>query len=307
MSIFDNAYLAGANFALIKLGAVAGPIAHALREDREEFDFSQDKSEDLWREMDQEPDVTGEESSLGMPSAGGINKNSSDNSVFHSSAAIRKKYPLHKRSQNTAPYGDLLGKQAADDYAASSGDDYGSFDHNAPKPQREQILSSAIEEAFKANEDYDQSYGMGEPAMTQPHGSKYAAGSKLHKASLVATPIALAGAYVAPEFISSSKTPKTPKTAMQNLLAFKYAAGMNPLAGGSSPIATSIKPLTSQGLTPIKPPSIPKPKAPGANIMANVHQNSNALLSSNSIMSGGTRAIGSPLPSGAQAAGGSLT
>jgi len=222
MAYLKLAYSCGCQAVTNKLGTVAGPIGHATRESRNEFDFSQDKAEDLWREMDQEPAVTGEESGLGMPSAGGI------------------------------------GKNAADDYASSSPDTFGSFDHNAPKPQRDHILSSAIDGAFKANEDYDQSYGMGEPALTQPHGSKHA---------------------------------------------------NNPLAGGSAPIglgAPSSAPGTqmSQG---IKPPGIPKIKAPGANIVSDVHQNSTALLSSNAIASPGTRALGSPLPTGAQSTGSSLT
>ena len=217
------AYTYGCELALIKLGTEAGPIAHALRSERAEFDFSQDKSEGLWREMDEEPAVTGEESALGMPSAGGANKS------------------------------------AADDYAASTtlDGDFGASDHNAFKPQKDQIISSAIDGAFRSNEEHDKSYGMGEPPTTQPHGSKYALS--------------------------------------------------NPLSGGSSKVSFGAMPK-GPGMPKMPTlPKIPQVKAPGVNIMSELKTNSNALLSSNSIMSGGTRAMGSPLNTGAQAAGAALT
>jgi hypothetical protein len=224
MLFITYSYEQGCDLALRKLGTVAGPIAYAERENRNEFDFSQDKAEDLWREMDQEPSVTGEESGLGMPSAGGI------------------------------------GKSAADDYAASSGDVYGSFDHNASKPQKDHIISSAKSQAFKANEDYDQSYGMGEPAMTQPQGSKYAQLGLLAKR-----------------------------------LAEKRAA-MNPLSGGSAPISMGANLSVGNVTMPsIKPPTIPKAKIPGNNSLANMHQNAGATLGQASLNSNATRAIGSPL------------
>lgn len=321
MSYLDDAYLSGSNYALIKLGTVAGPIAHAQRESANEFDFAQNKSEDLWKEMDEEPAMTGEESGVGMPSAGGINKTSEDKdytpglvggvggAVLGHSIAKSEKLPKKARlpwavgsgvlSGTAMQYGvdkgkqsreERLGKLAADDYARSNGNDYGSFDHNAPKPQRDQILSSAMEEAFRANEDYDQSYGMGEPALTQPHGSKHAT-DNLFKGTGLSKPKR--------RLLSGSDKYK------QSLdqWAQKHALA-NPLAGGSSPI--SMGNIGSPMSTGIKPPSIPKVKPPGLNNLSDMHQNSNMLLSSNSIMSGGTRAIGSPLPTGAQAAGGSL-
>lgn len=263
------AYSSGCQTATTKLGTVAGPIAHAARVSRNEFDFSQDKADDLWREIDSEPAVTGEESGLGMPSAGGANKT------------------------------------AADDYASSSAETFGSFDHNAPKPHRDHILSSAMQQAFKANDEYDKSYGMGEPALTQPHGSKYARLVETdEKGDYIRVPDGKGGFK---RVDRPRKDPRNPR--MFGSAEWSNKQANNPLAGGSAPVslgAPSSAPGTqmAQGL---KPPGIPKIKAPGANIMSNVHQNSTALLSSNAIASPGTRALGSPLPTGAQTTGSSLT
>jgi hypothetical protein len=121
-------YLNGVHKANQKLGTVAGPIAHKARNNTSNpgYDYTANKRQDLWAEFDQEPRQTGEESSLGMPSAGGINK----------AAGL-----------------------ADGDYANQPGQvAEGGFDANRGKPHKDRILSSAIEEAFRANENYDQSY-----------------------------------------------------------------------------------------------------------------------------------------------------
>lgn len=121
-----------------KLGMVA-PKTHAPRTAREVVNFSAHKMPELWREIDAEPAITGEESSLGMTSAGGVNKNG---------------------ALEDGGYGDAEGPYAV-----------GSFDANQVLPTRYQRLLSAIQEAFRSNEDYDQSYAP-EAAVTQPHGAK---------------------------------------------------------------------------------------------------------------------------------------
>lgn len=54
----------------------------------------------------------------------------------------------------------------------------GGVDADQPDPNRFKRMSSAMQQAFNANDSYDQSYGP-ESAMTQPHGAKYAAGMGL--------------------------------------------------------------------------------------------------------------------------------
>lgn len=138
----ELAYLSGALAIRQKLATVAGPIAYAKRSSSEHGDYEANRRQDFWNEFDQEPKQTGEESGLGMPSAGGIDK--------------------------TADSGDSTsGHEGV--YAQ------GGFDADAADPNRFKRMSSAMREAFEANKDYDQSYA-DEPAITQPHGSKYAAG-----------------------------------------------------------------------------------------------------------------------------------
>jgi len=132
------AYLSGALAARQKLATVAGPIAHGGGAG----DARANEKQELWAEFDREPFQTGEESGIGMPSAGGINK--------------------------TADSGDGVSSHDA-------GYCEGGYDHDAADPNRFKRMSSAMSEAFNANEDYDQSYAPETP-VTQPHGSKYAAG-----------------------------------------------------------------------------------------------------------------------------------
>lgn len=131
-------YALGKLDALLKLGMAsgAGPIAYkSKREDTvDSFDYAADKPEELWSEFDRSDLSTGEESGIGMPSAGGINKNANEYSGT--------------RTQ-------------------------GAFDANKEKPHKDHIISSAMQESFKSLDEYDKGYAE-ESAITQPHGSKYA-------------------------------------------------------------------------------------------------------------------------------------
>jgi hypothetical protein len=218
-TIHSPAYILGRTMALLKLGTVAGPISYATREAEESpRNFSSQNMHNLWREMDGEPAATGEESSMGLPN-----------------------------------------KSASDDYGTTRAEGTGgAFDHNAPKPQRDQILSSAIEEAFRANEEQDRSYGMGEPATTQPHGSKFA------------MPNPLAGGRSPVNFAAS-----IPKTTSQ-------------------PSALMPDPLKPLGMQATKPPGIKPPQTPGYNIKSEVQSNANTMHAGNSMMSRENRAAGSP-------------
>ena len=132
--IVKHAFILGIQQIAAKLGTVS-PIEHKARSSREPVDFALDKKDELWREMDREPSITGEESSLGMPSAGGINKNS---------------------SLQDGGYGDAEGSYGQ-----------GGLDANQHLVDRDKRIRSAIEEAFLSNENYDKSYGP-ESATTQP-------------------------------------------------------------------------------------------------------------------------------------------
>ena len=135
-----------------KLGTVE-PIEHKSRSQREPFDFAADKKDELWREMDRETATTGEESGIGMPSAGGVDKNA---------------------GLSDGGYGDTEGPYAQ-----------GSFDANQHLVDRDKRLRSAIEEAFLSNENYDKSYGP-ESATTQPKlaNTAFGIGGGLRPASL---------------------------------------------------------------------------------------------------------------------------
>lgn len=175
------AYKEGALAARQKLATMAGPIAYASRQSKEPTDYSANKRQDLWAEFDQEPFQTGEESGLGMPSASGVAK--------------------------TADSGD-------GGYGVPGGGYYtGSMDGDSADPNRFKRMSSAMSEAFKANDDYDQSYSE-ESAMTQPHGSKYAAGGMGLggiTSGMPSSSTSMMGISSAPKPPQAPKMPQAPK------------------------------------------------------------------------------------------------
>lgn len=222
------AYLKGAMTARQKLATAAGPIAYAPRSSQSHLDNRADERDDLWAEFDQEDKMTGEESALGMPSAGGIAK--------------------------TADSGDTgYGYQGHGSYAQ------GGFDANQPRPDRYKRMSSAMQEAFEANENYDKSYA-DEPAITQPHGSKYAGAIAALSAAL-----------------KSDKKKKKPPNKPLELKGTKLAIS---LGGGSlgSSLGTGLPSSSTQMMSPTQAPK-PKPinatdpradKPPGMNLQHGV-------------------------------------
>ena len=136
------AYALGVRAALSKLGTEAGPIAYSPRFTRDRDDLDEDNLQYIWAETDREPFVTGDESAIGMPSPGGAVKNAGLNDGGFSEFS-------------SGVYGS------------------GGVDADRKRVDKDQRISSAIQNAYDANENYDQSYGP-ESAATQPHGSKYA-------------------------------------------------------------------------------------------------------------------------------------
>jgi len=180
--VLQLAYLNGALAARQKLATVAGPIAYAPRHTREPEDYTANKRQDLWAEFDQDPSQTGEESSLGMPSAGGADKTASITALL---AQQLKKVESKEKIKGLPKPKPVTTANALKKVADSGDTGYGyqghgsypqgGFDADQPRPDRFKRMSSAMREAFNANEDYDQSYS-DESALTQPHGAKYAAG-----------------------------------------------------------------------------------------------------------------------------------
>lgn len=130
-------YAHGRQHALVKLGMDAGPAPYAATETRDSS-FSDNKKQLLWKSMDDEPFMTGEESGVGMPS------------------------PSKEASENDGGYGEPSGPYGA-----------GAYDANADKVDRDQRNSDSVARGFETNRLLDQSYAP-EVAMTQPHGSKMA-------------------------------------------------------------------------------------------------------------------------------------
>ena len=125
--------------ALRKLGMAAdvGPIAYAPVSSRDSSLGVENKRQDFWKSVDDEPFTTGTESGLSMPSG---SKTGSDYG-----------------------YGQPMGSYGV-----------GGQDANQHLPDRNKRLSDAMQNAFDANEKMDQSYAP-ESASTQPFGPKMAA------------------------------------------------------------------------------------------------------------------------------------
>lgn len=106
----------------------------------------------------------------------------------------------------TADSGDM--SQSSPGHGAYS---QGGRDASAADPERFKRMSSSMEEAFNSNEDYDQSYGE-ESAMTQPHGSKYAAGMGLGGlgSGMPSSSTSMMGIAGAPKPPQAPKMPKAP-------------------------------------------------------------------------------------------------
>jgi hypothetical protein len=206
-NVLQLAYMSGALAARQKLATAAGPIAPAVREHDA---YSKDSRQSLWDEFDQEPYQTGEESGLGMPSAGGINKSAGMVAMLAQQATRKKKKPK-------IPKLNLIKKLAnsGDDTSAHE-DNYaqGGFDGDAADPNRFKRMSSAIRGAFNANDAYDQSYAA-EPAITQPHGSKYAAGAGTGlsgiSSGLPSSSTSMMGMSGAPKPPQAPQMPQAPK------------------------------------------------------------------------------------------------
>lgn len=135
-----NHYLHGCCCALIKLGleASAVPYVRTKLRDSDQLPVA-NSSQAFWKNFDENPSMTGEESSIGMPSA--------------SKAA----------SENDYGYGAANGLYGV-----------GGVDADQNKSDRDLRLKSAIREAIRSNESYDQSYAP-EAATTQPFGPKMGA------------------------------------------------------------------------------------------------------------------------------------
>lgn len=130
-------YTHGCRVALIKLGMEAGPAPYASTDVRDST-FADNKKQLLWKNMDDEAFMTGEESGIGMPS------------------------PSKEASENDGGYGDPSGPYGA-----------GAYDANTDKVDRDQRNSDSVARGFETNRLLDQSYGP-EAAITQPHGPKLA-------------------------------------------------------------------------------------------------------------------------------------
>jgi len=125
--------------ALMKIGMTSdvGPISYAPSQFRNSDLGVENKKQDFWKSIDDEPSVTGNESGIGMPSA--------------------------PKTGSELGYGSSVGTY-----------DIGGSDANQHLPDRNKRLSDAMQNAFTANEQYDQSYAP-EAASTQPYGPKLAA------------------------------------------------------------------------------------------------------------------------------------
>jgi len=188
-----HAYALGTRSALNKLGTEAGPIAYAPRFTRDRDELDEDKLVGIWAENDREPFVTGDESAVGMPSPGSAVKNAGMNDAGFAQFS-------------DGVYGN------------------GGADADRTRVDRNLRLSSAIQNAYDANNNYDQSYGE-EPPATQPHGSKYAA-------SL--------------QHILDSLWGKT----AANGSAFGVGSGLKPTTGSNSLNPTANKPMTPAVINP---------------------------------------------------------
>jgi len=140
-------YLHGQIHALQKLGMVdtVGPVAYKPAQTRGVDLGNANTKQEFWKNFDSEPFVTGEESSLGMPSA-------------PKTGSLRK-----LGTENDYGYGQSPGLTPI-----------GGYDADQERVDRNKRLSDAMQNAFAANEAYDQSYAP-ESASTQPHGPKMAA------------------------------------------------------------------------------------------------------------------------------------
>lgn len=134
MSIM-NYYQYGRLQALVKLGMPAGVVPYAAAESDNSSMFD-NKKQLLWKSVDDEPFVTGEESGIGMPS------------------------PAKTGSENDGGYGEPSGAYGA-----------GGRDANQDLPDRDYRNQDATRQAFETNRLIDQST-MPEAAITQPHGPK---------------------------------------------------------------------------------------------------------------------------------------
>lgn len=123
------------NKLAVRLSDSAGTIPYKVQSEQhgKDFNFRADEQEELWDEIDRSDITTGEESALGMPKSAGLQDSG---------------YSGHEGA-----------------YAQGGMDET----QDMPSSKKEQIISSDIEEAFRANEEYDKSYAP-EPPITQPHG-----------------------------------------------------------------------------------------------------------------------------------------
>lgn len=132
-----NYYQYGRLQALVKLGMDAGIVPYVRSEARDSPVFD-NKAQLLWKSVDNEPFVTGEESGVGMPS------------------------PAKTGSENDGGYGDAMGSYGV-----------GGLDAQQALPDRNYRNEDAMRQAFEPNRLMDQST-MPEAAFTQPHGPKMA-------------------------------------------------------------------------------------------------------------------------------------
>ena len=132
-----NYYQYGRLQALVKLGMDAGVVPYVRSEARDSPVFD-NKAQLLWKSVDDEPFVTGEESGVGMPS------------------------PAKTGSENDGGYGDAMGSYGV-----------GGLDAQQDLPDRNYRNEDAMRQAFETNRLMDQST-MPEAAATQPHGPKMA-------------------------------------------------------------------------------------------------------------------------------------
>jgi len=224
--------------ALMKIGMTSdvGPISYAPSQFRNSDLGVENKKQDFWKSIDDEPSVTGNESGIGMPSpaktgsvraptklgsfgigysrpinqddewsrenrlavnfgfphliALQISPGPMKNTRFHVGLGLtgpQLGYSFGPRGEKPA---DNDGKKPADSdnkkpvdtktgselgYGSSVGTyDIGGSDANQHLADRNKRLSDAMQNAFTANEQYDQSYAP-EAASTQPYGPKLAA------------------------------------------------------------------------------------------------------------------------------------
>jgi hypothetical protein len=199
---------------LPKTATVAGPIAHAGGPG----DARANEKQELWAEFDREPFQTGEESGLGMPTAGGVNKAAGITALLTQqfNRDNKKRKPKSQVKPYNVPYKKIAALKTADSgdgtYGHDAGYGEGGYDHDAADPNRFKHMSSAMQRAFEANEDYDQSYS-DEPALTQPHGSKYAAGMGLGgmTSGMPSSSTSMMGVAGAPKPPQAPQMPQAPK------------------------------------------------------------------------------------------------